>query len=335
MTSSRVPALPGGLLEQIDELWRRQREHWPMLRAGADDLATVRVRECRLADRCVRIQCNPRRIRSASAKVDPASLAARPCFLCPKNLPEQQQAVAFRESWWVLCNPAPIFEPHFVIASRRHEPQRIDAGLDAILDLARAAAGRLTVFYNGPGAGASAPDHLHLQAIPAGVLPLDAQMARWSAESETCATDELTWIKREPTSVGMVSMPSLRAAVFVADDAAEIRNVVSMALADLRRVLPAGSEPPINLFAVLNHEALCVLLVPRRAHRAESFGDGEEQFLVSPGAIDIGGVLITPREIDYHRLSPLDIAAIYEDVLITTEQQDAWRNRLERRFSGA
>jgi len=113
----------------------------------------------------VKIQFNPRRIVSSGAQLDPESLRRRPCFLCLENLPPEQQAVLYREDYLVLCNPLPVFPGHLTIAHRCHLPQSLSGKVPTLIRLAADFGSRMTVFYNGPRAGASAPDHFHFQIV--------------------------------------------------------------------------------------------------------------------------------------------------------------------------
>ncbi len=161
--------LAAGLLE-------RQKKNWPGLAEGYAALEAVRVREIRGDGWGVNVQFNPRRIVSSGANLDPESLRRRPCFLCPENLPPEQQAILYRDDYLILCNPAPIFPAHLTIAHVRHLPQSLPDNLEIFLRLAADFGPRTTVFYNGPRCGASAPDHLHFQAAPAGLLPVEEEI---------------------------------------------------------------------------------------------------------------------------------------------------------------
>ncbi len=81
----------------------------------------------------------------------------------------------YGSDWLILCNPFPIFIPHFTIAHRRHRPQALKENLTDLLRLARDLSPEFAVFYNGPRCGASAPDHLHFQGFPAGALPMEGR----------------------------------------------------------------------------------------------------------------------------------------------------------------
>src|SRR3712207_9584485 len=78
---------------------------------------------------------NPARSRSALAKTDAASIAQRPCFLCEKNRPAEQEAVNFK--YYHIClNPYPIFERHLTIIEKNHRAQSVADRFEDMIDLA-------------------------------------------------------------------------------------------------------------------------------------------------------------------------------------------------------
>jgi hypothetical protein len=53
----------------------------------------------------------------------------------------------------------------------------------------------------------------------------------------------------------------------------------------------------------------------RRKHRPEAFfREGDGQVLVSPAAVDIGGLVITPREREFTTLTSAAVASIFDEV---------------------
>ena len=146
-----------------------------MLRSGYDTLQSVRTKVYDFGGVQIKVQFNPGRLISTSAKVDAASIKERKCFLCAENLPPAQRGIPCDGEYIVLCNPFPIFPEHFTIPSLHHTPQLIRDSFAALLRLTRELGSRYTVLYNGPRCGASAPDHLHFQAGNRSYLPIDAE----------------------------------------------------------------------------------------------------------------------------------------------------------------
>lgn len=311
------------------QLWHRQPADWPLL---ADGLAAYREaarRSWPVGDAMVTAQCNQARLTSASARIDLEWLTRRPCLLCPDQRPSQQKAIEYRQDWLILCNPAPLFDPHFTIISRSHQPQRLTPALGTMLDLAHDLDGTYTVFYNGPSCGASLPDHLHLQAAPIGALPCERELAsRMCGNDGNPARRWIDWVRYEPVRVGLTP-PSYRPAVILfGDDHAALGERVEAVLALLSEIQPAEPEPMVNLLVTYTEDRWIVWLFPRQAHRPNCYGSGPDQFLISPGSVDLAGLLIVPRPADFERLNPAIIRAIYEQVLFSPEKYALLRERL-------
>lgn len=135
---------------------------------------------------------NPGRVHSVMADVSAKALAERKCFLCPDGIEDKQQTLVW-EGYAIRVNPFPIFEHHYTVSSLVHEPQRIRGHYRDMLTLASALP-HYTLFYNGPRCGASAPDHMHFQAVPQGSLPLQVwcdEHGAWPHDGEVL-TEQVT-----------------------------------------------------------------------------------------------------------------------------------------------
>ena len=318
-----------GLERRMLQLWHRQPADWPLL---ADGLAAFReASRCSwpVGDALVTVQCNQARLASASARIDPNWLAQRPCQLCPDQRPSQQKAIEYRQDWLILCNPAPLFDPHFTVISRSHQPQRLTPALGIMLDLAHDLEGAYTVFYNGPSCGASLPDHLHVQAAPTGALPCERELA-----SRICGNDGrlerrwIDWVRYEPVRVGMTPQSYRPAVILFGDDRDVLGEGVESVLAVLNEIQPAEPEPMVNLLVTFTEDRWIIWMFPRQAHRPSCYGSEPDQFLISPGSVDLAGLLIVPRPADFDRLSPAVIRDIYEQVLLPPEKYACLRKWL-------
>ena len=91
------------------------------------------------------------------------------------HLPEEQKGILYRGDYLILCNPMPVFFPHFTVSHLDHRPQIITEQIDTFLQLIADLGPGWAVLYNGPRVttGASAPDHLHFQIIPSGRMPIE------------------------------------------------------------------------------------------------------------------------------------------------------------------
>lgn len=277
----------------VEELFLRQAEEWPLLAAGVAALAGARTRDLSGDGRGPLVRHIPHRATSTTAKVDPASIAKRPCFLCRENLFPEQRGLPFGDAWTLLCNPFPIVTRHLTIVHREHRDQRIAGRLGELLDLASALDG-LFVLYNGPRCGASAPDHLHFQAGALEELPV----ARLARRASGPALD--AW--------------GARALLFRGARAEVVRDG-DRALALLSTAFPQEPEPWINVVAWREADAgFTLLLYPRAKHRPEAFHRGE--LIVSPAAIDLSGLVVTPVEGDFERLTATAMRSVSEEVTI-------------------
>jgi hypothetical protein len=257
----------------------------------------------------VKVQFNPRRIVSSGARLDPESIRRRPCFLCLSHLPPDQQAILYREAFLVLCNPAPIFPGHLTIAHRRHLPQSIMGNLEVLLGLAADFGPRIILFYNGPRCGASAPDHLHFQAAPAGLLPVEAEVLE----------PRNRVVVRRHKEVSLWRTGGLGRGILVIEgkSAASVSSAFGEAIAALCRLCPSDDEPMLNLLCTHTGSAWRLILFPRRTHRpAAYYREGEGRLLVSPGAADMGGMLITPMEKDFLVMDRGIIEGIFREVAL-------------------
>lgn len=280
----------------VADLFGRQREAWPLLAAGLAGLASARTRAVRAAGAEALVRHVPHRAASTTAKVDPASVAARPCFLCAASLPPEQEGLAWGADFTLLCNPFPVVESHLTVVHREHRPQLLDGQVGTMLDLADALPGSF-VLYNGPRCGASAPDHLHLQAGSRGELPLARQIAgRGGPAFEV-------WGVR---------------ALLLRGDRARLLDESHRALALLSEVTDRGPEPWCNVVAFREREgAFALVLFPREKHRPDAFHSGDLR--VSPAGIDLSGLLVAPFESDFERLSGDVVEAVYREVTLPEE----------------
>lgn len=320
----------GPLASALPAFVRWQVARWPRLADARAALGNVSTRSLRVENRTLQMQFNPARAVSTTAKVDAASIQARPCFLCPANLPAEEHGLPFGEDWVVLPNPAPILMDHLVIAHREHIPQSVHTAVAPLLDFAHASQGVVTGLYNGPKSGASAPDHLHLQAVASDLLPEEQFVVGSRIRGELPGAP----LGSGPGFTAWRADGAGREILGIAGTRAGVERALRDAIEGL--VPPDGSEPALNLLARadLNGELL-VLVFPRGAHRpAVFFADDPVKRIVSPGIIDMAGVIVTVRESDFDQLDGEAIGAIYRDVTLPPAPAEKWYEGLSRRWSG-
>lgn len=302
------------LNEQALALVKQQRETWQLAQKNYEALSEVQAREFDFGHFKIVVQHNPGRIRSSAAKVDARSIAERPCFLCPQNLPEEQKAILFHDKFLILVNPYPVFPVHLTIPYIKHKPQRILSFFPDMLDLVRELDG-FTVFYNGPQCGASAPDHFHFQAGNRGFLPVE---------------NELEILEKRHAEI-LVQKPGFKIIAvsnylrrFIRITSAD-RSQMLNAFQRLYTLLPGekGNEPMVNILSFFENGYWSVIIFPREKLRPAHFYEtGDKQVIVSPAAVELGGVLVLPRQKDFDTVSNQIVSAIYEEVTLSFSEFD-------------
>lgn len=299
----------GSLASQARTLLVEQRSSWADLNAGYASLASVRTREVRCDGYNVVLQFNPGRIVSTSAPVDPESIRSRKCFLCVENLPQAQHGISYEDEFLLLCNPAPIFSHHYTITHLTHKPQAIEPAFSRFLALARELSPDFTVFYNGPQCGASAPDHLHVQASPFGGIPIEREVIESNRRMKEGSFE----------GVVVFTLNDLDREAFVleGEDQENIERVFSRLAGAMRKTFGIAEEPPMNVLCSFDGKIWRVILFPRLKHRPNAyFSKGEDRIVVSPAAVDIGGLVIIPLEKDFLNLDARTLIEIFKEVSV-------------------
>jgi hypothetical protein len=286
-----------------------QKKTWPGLAAAYAGLAKIKTKAHCCDGYEVRVQFNPARSVSSGAFVDPQSIKKRPCFLCSRNLPGEQKGILYHQEYLILCNPAPIFEKHFTIVHRQHQPQAIAASIGSLLDLAADMSPDFVVFYNGPACGASAPDHLHFQAIPAGLLPLPEAFP-----------EDFRIIKDSGVQVYRAEKSDRAVLVLHGNDKELLLEQFNRLMKAAQNIVAASDEPMINVLCSHANGVWRIMIFFRAKHRPDAFFlEGEQRIFVSPGTIDMAGVIITPREMNFNRLDGQSIRNIYAEVSLSEQ----------------
>jgi len=295
------------LSEHCRALIREQRESWQKLREAYEVLKNLKTRAISFEGFSVLLYHNPARLTSATAAVGQKDVKDRPCFLCLRNLPEEQRWILYRDEYRILCNPLPVFPSHFTIAHTGHRPQAISETVDAYLMLAADLGKEWTTLYNGPRCGASAPDHLHFQALPMGRMPIEQELRHGG---------RLVPVARlEGVRVSTARNLGREVIVIEGRDRSSMVAVFARVLTSFKEAVCADDEPMISVCGFHDGTSWHVALFPRQKHRPDCFfREGDERIVVSPGAVEMAGVLVTPVERDFNRLDAVAVEAIYREV---------------------
>ncbi|KAF0151768.1 MAG: Glycosyltransferase [Ignavibacteria bacterium] len=306
--------------KQVENLFEQQIKNWPLATGGYSSLASVEVKKFEFDNFSIEAHFNPGRIISSSAKVDSKSIKERLCFLCPKNLPADQKAIRLIGDYLLLVNPFPIFNKHFTIPTSQHTPQQIKTEIENVLTISSMLGKDYSVFYNGPKCGASAPDHLHFQAGNFGFMNIDNDFAALSKSNGKVIFE---------TNDLRTSLFSSCLRNFVAVESNNISAIVNE-FAKIYSALSAEDteEPLMNLICTFEN-VWRLLVFPRSKHRPTFFfEEGEKKILISPAAVDMGGVLIFPREEDFAKVTRELIVEVFRQVTFSDIEFQKLADRL-------
>ncbi len=285
----------------LTEFFDLQLNEWPLLRKNFDNLKFLNNKLFSEGGFQLVSLFNPHRITSSSAMVDPDSIRNRKCFLCAENLPPEQRHISY-SGMMFLCNPYPVFPYHFTISSEKHEPQSIMTGFEAFTGNLNKIGDKYSLFYNGPECGASAPDHLHFQACPSGLVPLEKEVETYFSSLNNTSAGRV-----------LISNNYNRTALLIQSENDDFVLKTFPKIMDILSGYVSGySEPKINLWGFISKEQFNIAIFPRSYHRPEEFYfEEEKKLLISPAAIDMAGVLILPRQKEFEMLDYQKIKDIF------------------------
>ena len=297
----------------LQRFFNRQLERWDDARKRYHDLRNVKTRELVVGASSIQVQWNPARMVSTGASIDKQTIQERPCFLCEQNRPKEQFKKSIDSQYDLLVNPFPILPTHFTIPSVKHRPQLIREAYGEIHKLLEEYP-ELMVFYNGPKCGASAPDHAHFQAGTSGRLPLQKSWKRLSHNLTQIISlnddENISLIEDYPCPALLIRSRSQ-----YGDEQLFLR---------LYEALPqheGESEPMMNIVSWRKDEEYYSVVFLRGKHRPDCYyAEGADQFIISPGALDMAGLIITPRQEDFERLTPEKALGILSEVSLSKDQ---------------
>ena len=282
------------IFKHLGECLEQQLQEWPAAREAFSNLEKVQTRV--LSSSGLALQHNPARIISTTAKIKPAEIASRSCFLCEDSRPKEQRSIELDDKFYLLVNPYPILREHFCVVSREHRPQRFKDCYEEMLDIASRLEPGYMIFYNGPRSGASAPDHLHMQIGRSEGIPLVDKLR----ENEPPQKDE-------PVTIQPFGFPII---VLKGNDPAKLWDYVSG-----MTVYDGESEPRMNVLSFNREGQVITAIIPRGKHRPDCYyAEGADRIMVSPGAVDMFGLVITPRKEDFDSLTERQVLDIYHQV---------------------
>ena len=282
------------IFKRLGACLEEQLQEWPAAKEAFSNLEKVQTRV--LSSSGLALQHNPARIKSTTAKIKPAEIASRSCFLCEDCRPKEQRSIELDDNFYLLVNPYPIIREHFCVVSRTHRPQMFKDCYEEMLDIASRLEPGYMIFYNGPRSGASAPDHLHMQIGRSEGIPLVDKLR------ENKPSD-----KDEPVTIQPFGFPII---VIKGSDPQKLWDYIQG-----MTIFDDEYEPRMNVLSFNRDGQVITAIIPRGKHRPDCYyADGADKVMVSPGAIDMFGLVITPRIEDFESLTEKQVLDIYRQV---------------------
>ena len=306
------------LFQCINDMFSRELAAHGRAFVNYQALSGVEVKDMTIDGFPAKLFFNPARVRSVMADVSPEALQKRACFLCPDGIEEHQLTHNWDSptghTYYIRVNPFPIFSPHFTVSSSVHERQELLPHLESMLHLAKELP-EMTIFYNGPMCGASAPDHMHFQAVPRHSMPIedhfDTNYANAVLVQESDLQSHLAALEKV---LSMASIPenasqtgSLTAGASHTEEWEPRWNIISW-------YSPASS--PNSLIA--SSPKFNTVVFFRKESRPQCFFAPEnERILFSPGTVEMGGVGIVANRESFDRITPEILCSMIQEVADT------------------
>ncbi len=270
-------------------------------------LKEVEVKDMTIDGFPAKLFFNPARVRSVMADVSPEALQKRACFLCPDGLEPLQLTTVWDsptgQTYFIRVNPFPIFNHHFTISSSIHERQTFAPHMESMLHLAQAMP-EMSIFYNGPMCGASAPDHMHFQAVPRHSMPIEDHFVTNYANAVLVQESDLqSHLAALEKVLSMASIPenasqtgSLTAGATRTEEWEPRWNIISW-------YEPAPSQK-FNTIVFFRCES-----------RPQCFFAPEnERILFSPGTVEMAGIGIVANRESFDRITPEVLRSMIQEV---------------------
>ena len=335
--------------EEIEAFFQKELQDWPEAAERYKALEEgVQTKELPLGETMMAAQWNPARIVSTGAAIDKKTISERPCFLCDNNRPKEQHKLMTEKHYQILVNPYPILPQHFTIPMRRHTPQSIYSSFGTLRKMAWDMPKHI-VFYNGPLCGASCPDHMHLQAGSRGIVPLERDWTMYEKGlrklyplmgEQMASMEEAGNVGNRP---GLYLLEGYACPVFVIRSLpTESDSLLCQRVYKALPVIGDETEPRLNIVCwrekgtASRPDEIVTLIFPRSKHRPDCYyAKGMEQLLISPGALDMCGLFITPRQQDFEALTAEKAASILKEVTLSEEELKPIITQLTDKAEGA
>ena len=314
--------------EALNFFFTTQIEEWKLMRENYAALKFIEEKSFWFDGFKLKVQFNPGRKRSTFADVSEEVINKRLCFLCVENLPSAQKAILLND-YLLLCNPYPIFPQHFTISSPDHIPQGVKRSIGDFLEITKMLSGNYTLIYNGPECGASAPDHLHFQVGTGSLIPIENDIYQMKNDLGQIIFSD------KQASVSSIN-DGLRNIIFI--EALECNNALNIFVKFFEcysEFSGTQNEPLMNLLSNYKEESgFSLIVLLRSKHRPQIYFSTEpNKIMISPAAVDLGGLLITSRKKDFERLDKISLKKSFGEVSLGESLFNEFTNMLRNELN--
>ena len=244
--------------------------------------------------------------------MDKASVEASGDAFCARRICRRKRRESLTASDLViLCNPFPILDRHLSIVHREHVEQKIDGNVEVMLSLAADLAPDYFVLYNGPSAAHPRPIICTFKLARESFC----QSNRTSRSDEPAADRRIALsakrLRENRFELFTLAGCGRSVIVFRGNNDDEIAQWIYRVLDELSRET-GKSEPMVNIDLRLTISGVVDASICFRARATGPrvfLPKATSGLLVSPGAIDMAGVVVVPEhehfvKIDGERWKP-------------------------------
>ncbi|NLT51664.1 MAG: DUF4922 domain-containing protein [Ignavibacteria bacterium] len=312
--------------EKIKSLFRNQLKTWSMLQNGVENLSKIKIKNFIIDESEIIIQLNPQRIKSTTAEIKKKNNDKSECILCLENLPSDQKGLVLDKQFLVLCNPYPIFDSHFTIVNIAHIPQQISDYFPEMLDIAKSVSPYFSIFYNGPLCGASVPDHLHFQLCAQNFVPLEKEHNKSLEKEQILLTDKNLSLTSSNISGRKFFTFSSSSKSILSDSFNYFYDVFA-------GINLSAEEPKMNIFCWYENNKWIIKIFPRQNHRpSQYYYEDDRKLVVSPASVDLCGIIVTPSEETFLKITADDIKDIFKQASLSNEYFEYLLHKMKNRL---
>ncbi|MBU2494285.1 MAG: DUF4922 domain-containing protein [Bacteroidetes bacterium] len=313
--------------ERTRALFNYQFEKWPLLKERHNNLNILESRELKINNTSLLLKFNPQKAVASTSNLNNGLNDTKICSFCSINSSDNQKLLQYGNDFYIHVNPFPDLEEHLIIAKFKHVSQRIKKNFEDLLNLSRDLGKFFTIYYNGPDCGPPSTDHLHFYGCRKNIFPLEKEYSL--LKESLCRLAG----RNGKAEVWASKNFSRKFIVLESTSKIELLNIFKIFFDGFLRISGDSVEPGMNIIASFNLNKWTVFIFPRRQYNSELIKkEGVEQLLISPSALEFGGICFTGRKDDLESADQETLESIFNNISVSTEFFEFLINRCETYF---